>query len=160
MSKQFEKLEEEFNLPSMSDSTEETELVPTQEDVREALEKAKSLEEELDQMDSYDTHDREMDELAEMAIQSHKDLQDLGMNVEIRHAGEIFSSSSQMLKIAVDAKNLKVEKKLRLLRLQLDKMRMDRQNSQDTDNVINGSAQKLDRNELLNMIRKSDSDDK
>jgi hypothetical protein len=101
-----------------------------------------------------------MDELAGLAIQAHKDLQDLGMNVEIRHAGEIFSSSSQMLKIAVDAKNLKVDKKLKLLRLQLDNLRIDRAHSSEESNVIDGSVRKMDRNELLKMLRDSGSDDK
>lgn len=165
MTKQFEQLEDALDLPSLSDAdTEESQtevnIAPTEEDVKTALENAYNLEKELGRIDGRDSHDEEMDELAKMAIDAHKDLQDLGMNVEIRHAGEIFSSSSQMLKIAVDAKNLKMEKKLRLMRLQLDKLRIDKANSQNDDNVINGSAQKLDRNELLEMIRKSDSNDK
>lgn len=71
-------------------------------------------------------HDAEMDELSKMAISAHKELMDLGMNIELRHAGEIFASSTAMLKIAVDAKNAKVDKKLKLLKLQLDKMKIER----------------------------------
>ena len=110
-------------------------------------------------MDHYDTHDQEMDTLAELAVQAHKDLQDLGMNVEIRHAGEIFSSSSQMLKIAVDAKNNKVEKKLKLLKLQLDKMKIDLTFKGD-ETPVEGQAHKLDRNELLKQLKQINDDDK
>ena len=157
MGKQFEKLEEVLDLPPMSI---EEETVPTQDDLQAALDRAKELENEVSKIDGFDKHDEEMDDLAGMAIQAHKDLQDLGMNVEIKHAGEIFASSSQMLKIAVDAKNLKVEKKLRLLRLQLDKMRIDKMmREQDTDS-IDGTATKLDRTELVRMLKEMGPKDK
>jgi hypothetical protein len=105
-SKRFKALEDAFNLPAIEDDKS----APTTEDVWEALENAKNLEKQFNKMDHYDTHDKEMDELSVLAVSAHKDLQELGMNVEIRHAGEIFSSSSQMLKIAVDAKNNKAFK--------------------------------------------------
>jgi hypothetical protein len=151
MSKQFEKLEEAFDLPSITE-------VQTDE-LTAALAHAQEIEKQFDQVNAYDQHDAEMDELANLAIQAHKDLQDLGMNVEIRHAGEIFSSSSQMLKIAVDAKNLKVEKKLKLLKLQMDKMRMDKSSTPD-DRTVDGTAMVLDRNEILRQLRGIGGDNK
>jgi hypothetical protein len=153
MSTKFNKLEEAFDLPSMHEVSE-----TTCEDIQAALEQAKDLEKTFDQIDGYDQHDIEMDELATLAIQAHKDLQDLGMNVEVRHAGEIFSSSSQMLKIAVDAKNNKVEKKLKLLRLQLEKMKLDRATS--NDKTVEGTAVTLDRNEILKQLRQMGGNDK
>lgn len=158
MSKKFEKLEEVLDLPSMH--IEEDIITPTEGDLQKALERAKELENQVSKIDGFEKHDDEMDDLAEMAINAHKDLQDLGMNVEIRHAGEIFSSSSQMLKIAVDAKNLKVEKKLRLLRLQLDKMRIDKMMKQEENDAIDGTATKLDRTELVRMLKEMDPKDK
>lgn len=157
-SKRFKMLEETFDLPSMDESADEAE-VPALEDVAAALEQAKDLEKQFKKMDHYDQHDEEMDELAAMAIDAHKNLQDLGMNVEIRHAGEIFSSSSQMLKIAVDARNSKVDKKLRLLKLQLDKMKIDMAAKKDGD-AVEGTAVKLDRNELLKQLKQINDDDK
>jgi hypothetical protein len=153
MSNKFNKLEETFELPSISEISE-----ATSEDIEAALEHAKDLEKQFDQIDGYDQHDIEMDELADLAIQSHKDLQDLGMNVEVRYAGEIFSSSSQMLKIAVDAKNNKVEKKLKLLRLQLEKMKLDR--IAGNDKTVEGTAVTLDRNEILKQLRQIGTNDK
>jgi hypothetical protein len=154
MSKQFEKLEEAFGLPDMDsvNGTDHTEI-------SKALATAQEIEKEFAKINAYDQHDAEMDELAGLAIQAHKDLQDLGMNVEIRHAGEIFSSSSQMLKIAVDAKNNKVEKKLKLLKLQMEKLRMDRAASQD-DTTVEGTAIVLDRNEILRQLRSTGGDNK
>jgi hypothetical protein len=154
--KRFKTLEDAFNLPSIDDD----ESVPTTEDVAQALADAKNLEKQFNKMDHYDTHDKEMDELAGLAVTAHKDLQELGMNVEIRHAGEIFTSSSQMLKIAVDAKNNKVEKKLRLLRLQLIKMKLDLEYNKDDNPPVEGVATKLDRNELLSQLKQINAEDK
>lgn len=157
-SKRFKMLEETFDLPSIDEAVDEAE-VPSTEEVAAALEQAKDLEKQFKKMDHYDQHDEEMDELASMAIDAHRNLQDLGMNVEIRHAGEIFSSSSQMLKIAVDARNSKVDKKLRLLKLQLDKMKIDIAANKD-GGAVEGTAVKLDRNELLKQLKQINDDDK
>ena len=149
-------LEETFDLPSMD--TDDGDALSVA-DLTAALENAKDLEKQFKQMNHYDLHDREMDDLAKMAIDAHQSLQELGMNVEIRHAGEIFSSSSQMLKIAVDAKNSKVDKKLKLLKLQLDKMKIDLASAKD-NGVVDGTAMKLDRNELLKQLKDISDDDK
>jgi RNase P/RNase MRP subunit p29 len=154
MGKTFNKLEDVFDLPDMDSLAP-----PDANDIKQALEQANNLEKEFDQMNGYDQHDVEMDELAGLAIQAHKDLQELGMNVEVRHAGEIFSSSSQMLKIAVDAKNNKVEKKLKLLRLQLDKMKLDKQTAPE-NTTLDGTAVALDRNEILKQLRQMSGNDK
>lgn len=149
MSKQFDKLEEVLNLPDL----DEVLLQPTSEDIEHALEEAKELEKQFEKINGFDQHDDEMDTLADLAVNAHKDLQDLGMNVEVKYAGEIFSSSSQMLKIAVDAKNNKVEKKLKLLRLQLDKMRLDKMAKEESNNTLDGTAIALDRNEILRQLK-------
>jgi len=155
----FKTLTQTFDLPDLADDETGTVHTPSNDEVMTALSQAKDLEKQFNKMDHYDTHDKEMDELSALAIQAHKDLQDLGMNVEIRHAGEIFSSSSQMLKIAVDAKNNKVEKKLKLLKLQLDKMKIDIASKKEGDSV-DGTAVRLDRNELLKQLRQIPDDDK
>lgn len=157
MSKRFRTLESAFDLDSINDiegkDAEETdEVSSTETDMNAALELAEQIDKQLSAARGRDVHDDEMDELAGLAIQAHKDLQDLGMNVEIRHAGEIFSSSSQMLKIAVDAKNSKVDKKLKMLKLQLDKLKMDRSYKPASVDPIEGKATMLDRNELLKQL--------
>ena len=55
-----------------------------------------------------------MDTYSTEAMKSYKDLMDLGMNVEVRHSGKLFEVASSMLKNAVEAKNAKLEKKLRI----------------------------------------------
>lgn len=166
MAKKWKTLEDTFEIESIEQDEEQAEeqdadasddAEPSEQDVQAALERADEIDRQLGALRGRDEHDEEMDELAKLAVQAHRDLQDLGMNVEIRHAGEIFSSSSQMLKIAVDAKNNKVEKKLRMLRLQLDKLKLDRAAKKDDPNgAIEGKARVLDRNELLQQLKELD----
>lgn len=158
----FSKLEETFDIEVLTDievagntplpDSEDDAL--TDEAITKALSDAELIDEQFRQFRGRDAHDREMDEIAELAIQAHRDLRDLGMSVEIRHAGEIFSSSGQMLKIGLEAKNSKVDKKLKLLKLQLDKMRLENQSSTKSDSAIDGDATLIDRNELLAQVRK------
>jgi len=89
--------------------------------------------------------DVEMDELAKLATDSYTELMSLGMNVEARFSSEIFSTAGQMLGHAITAKTAKVNKKLKMLDLQLKKAKLDN----DGQNAINGVGVSLDRNELL-----------
>ena len=74
------------------------------------------------------------------------------MNVETRHAAEIFGAASNLLGHALTAKKNKIEKKLKVLELQLKKQRLDQQSrSADSDQVaqVQGSATVIDRNALI-----------
>jgi len=148
----------EDDTDSINDATEVD--APSDEDIHAALALANDIDKQLSAARGKDEHDKEMDELADLAIKAHMDLQDLGMNVEIRHAGEIFSSSSQMLKIAVDAKNNKIDKKLKMLRLQLDKLKLDRATKKPDDNPLDVKATLMDRNELLKQLDEINRDAK
>ena len=158
MANRFKTLEDTFNLETAEEDTATIE--PTDDDIHAALALANDIDKQLSAARGKDEHDVEMDHLADLAIKAHMDLQDLGMNVEIRHAGEIFSSSSQMLKIAVDAKNAKVDKKLKMLKLQLDKLKLDRATKHDVDEPLDVKATMMDRNELLKQLSEIERDAK
>ena len=161
MANRFKSLEETFDLnPTETEESQLSDTEITDDDMKAALALADDIDRQLATAKGKDLHDREMDELADMAIKAHQDLQDLGMNVEIRHAGEIFSSSSQMLKIAVDAKNAKVDKKLKMLKLQLDKLKLDRATKPADHNALDIKATLMDRNELLKQLSEIESDAK
>lgn len=126
---------------------------PSPSDVALALQNAKDLEKQLNGANWEKTHDNEMDEISEKALEAHKDLLDLAMNVEIRHAGEIAAVSAQMLKISQDSRISKADKKLKLLRLQVDKYRIDKIVKSDDNNTIDGEAIVIDRNALLKQLQ-------
>ena len=158
MANRFKTLEDTFDIESVEEDTATIE--PTDDDIHAALALANDIDKQLSAARGKDEHDVEMDHLADLAIKAHMDLQDLGMNVEIRHAGEIFSSSSQMLKIAVDAKNAKVDKKLKMLKLQLDKLKLDRSTKTSDKEPIDVKATLMDRNELLKQLSEIETDAK
>lgn len=104
--------------------------------------------------------DQEMDELAALAVSSYRDLTDLGMQVDSRFASEIFSVASNMLGHAITAKTAKMDKKLKMIDLQLKKMRLDQQgkNSEDPDIIPTAQGTVLSRNDLLERILASNKE--
>ncbi len=68
---------------------------------------------------------------------------------------EIFNSASSMLGHAITAKTAKINKKLKMLDLQMKKAQLDAKNAAKTEEIENtplGAGQSLDRNELLKMF--------
>ena len=72
-----------------------------------------------------DISDGELDSLAQRATDAYDDLMDLGMNVEARYSSRIFEVAQSALKNAIDAKSAKIDKKLKMIELQLKKQKMD-----------------------------------
>ena len=105
-----------------------------------------------------DKADRELEDIADRALQSYEDLMDLGMNVESRYSGRVFEVAGSMLKTGLDAKVAKMDKKLKMIELQLKKEKLDRDtvNSGDSDIVSGEGHIVTDRNSLLEKLRNVD----
>jgi hypothetical protein len=101
-----------------------------------------------------DISDNEFDALAQRATDAYDDLMDLGMNVEARYSGRIFEVAGGMLKNAIDAKAAKIDKKLKMIELQLKKQKLD-QDSNENDGVnLNGDGYVIaDRNSLIEKLK-------
>jgi hypothetical protein len=100
-----------------------------------------------------DLGDNELDDLAAKAEAAYDDLMDLGMNVEVRYSSRIFEVASSMLGHAITAKTNKIEKKLKAIDLQMKKYKIDKDNNEDPNDVINGQGYVItDRNELLKKL--------
>jgi hypothetical protein len=156
------KLEELFELASDDDNELTIPLPDVTEEVTEnALTTLDKIEAALPQVRGLEAADSEMDELAEMATSSYKDLMDLGMQVESRFSSEIFNSASSMLGHAITAKTAKINKKLKMLDLQMKKAQLDAKNAAKTEEIENtplGAGQSLDRNELLKMFNSKNNE--
>jgi hypothetical protein len=153
------KLNELFDLPEDGNDMGLTIPIPTnaQEVTTEAMNNLEKIEQALPQVKGLEAADGEMDELASLATSSYKDLMDLGMQVDSRFASEIFNSASSMLGHAITAKTAKINKKLKMLDLQLKKAGLDQKIAGKTEEVEStplGEGQTLDRNELLKMLAK------
>jgi hypothetical protein len=144
------KLESLFDLPSEPDSdvpTDTAESLPVTTDTLATIDK---IEAALPAVRGLEASDGEMDELAKSAMESYNNLMDLGMSVEARFASEIFGVASNMLGHAITAKTAKMNKKLKMIDLQLKKLKMDRDSG--TAEVPTAQGELIDRNELLRQI--------
>ena len=123
---------------------------------QETLATIEKIENALPEVKGLTTTDGEMDELADLAKESFNNLMDLGMQVDSRFSAEIFSVASTMLGHALTAKTAKMQKKLKMIDLQLKKAELDRKLAATKDGEPEktplGTAQVIDRNELLKMI--------
>ena len=101
-----------------------------------------------------DMSDLEMDKLAIEAEESYKNLMDLGMNVDSRYSGRIFEVASN-LKNAIDAKSSKIDKKLKMVDLQLKKLKLDKDGNKDGSPIEESDGFVIsDRNELMKKLLK------
>ena len=146
-----EKNKPEVETPPIRKATEVTDLNNQFEAVAAITQTLPDIQ-ELNELD-----EAELDNLATKAEQAYDDLMDLGMNVEVRYSGRIFEVAGTMLGHAITAKSNKIEKKLKAIDIQLKKYKIDKDNGEDPNDVINGQGYVvLDRNELLRKLGKKE----
>ncbi len=152
------KLEEVFNLPPEpiveplpEDATAQTSVIDLQEKLEEfdkiaaALPKVKGLG---------DLADSELDALAAKAEQAYDDLMDLGMNVDARYGARMFEVAAQMMNAAIVAKSNKIDKKLKMVDLQLKKLAIDKKHGNNAGETVEGEGYILtDRNSILEKLK-------
>jgi hypothetical protein len=155
------KLEALFDLPH---TEEEVDIahpdLPTNRETLAAIDIAiDKIDHALPAVRGLESTDAEMDELAVLAAGSYKELMDLGMQVDSRFASEIFNVASSMLGHAITAKTAKLDKKLKMIDLQMKKMRLDQQQAvldakaePESGAVQQGTGMILSRNDLLERI--------
>jgi hypothetical protein len=157
------KLEELLNLPASKDLIKQEE----KKKQKEAKAQSQPLLRDISEFDKIaaalpavkglgDASDAEFDALAQRATDAYDDLMDLGMNVEARYSGRIFEVAGGMLKNAIDAKAAKIDKKLRMIELQLKKQKLDQESATSEDAGINLNGDGFivsDRNSLLEKLK-------
>lgn len=134
--------------------------------LKESMQEIANIEDKMQGVMDLTKSDTEMDEIATKAMATFEDLMSLGMNVDARAAAPIFEAAGKLMGHAVAAKSSKIDKKLKLMDLELKRRRLEHQinmdnftNGKSSENDIEGSAKVLDRNELLNLIKKGSSND-
>ena len=161
MTKQLEQL---LNLPaSNSDDPTPQEALDFIKDNQDLITEVDSAITKIDAalplVRDLEAGDAELDELAQLAKEKAEDLMDLGLNIDPRFAGVIMQTAGTMLGHAITAKTAKMDKKLRMISLQLQKARLDHQIAKDAksgaadlEEPVDGQGMVLDRNELLKQI--------
>lgn len=164
------KLEDLLNLPEGKEIVEKAEQQESEQKEYEVTEQEKTFRDmaEFDKISAAlpavkglgELADKELNEVADKAMQAYEDLMDLGMNVESRYSGRVFEVAGGMLKTGLDAKVAKLDKKLKMVELQLKKEKMDKDSSATSDDgMINGEGYVVtDRNSLLERLKGIDKD--
>ena len=106
-------------------------------------------------------HIAEADDVYEHALKAHKDLMDLGFNIEPKNAGpNAFAPALKALEIALKASQSKSNKKMEQIRLVMEKDKHDKEMGEgieDGEIVDNGgSSITANRNDLMEKIRKGE----
>ena len=155
------KLEEIFDLPSSSSNSELDNTPVTVEETRQQL---AVIDDAIDKIDAalpavrdLDASDQELDDIAAKATETFENLTDLGFNVDSRYAAELFAVAGTMLGHALTAKTTKLQKKLKVLDLQMKKLKLDADAVKNSgeEAVETAHGQVLSRNDLLEMIKGS-----
>jgi hypothetical protein len=154
------RLEELFDLPPSgcdSETTEPESIPVTQIALKEIDDTIDKIDQALPMVRDLETGDKELDDLAAKAQETFDDLMDLGMNVDSRYASEIFAVAGTMLGHALTAKTAKLNKKLKMVDLQLKKLKMDQDKAgQPADETVETAhGQILSRNDLLERLMAS-----
>ena len=169
------KLEDLFNLPpgpgvTDDQSVEDThdyddEIAENQLVIAETNRAIDKIDMALPTVRDLEASDAEMDDLAKLATDSFTNLMDLAFNVEARFSGPILQSASAMLGHAVTAKMAKMDKKLKMVDLQLKKARLDQNVQKVTPpggaagaDPIEGEGVVMSRNDLLKSILNQSKD--
>jgi len=150
-------LEELFDLPPGGCDSETTTVPATQIQLQEIDDTIDKIDQALPAVRGLDASDAEMDDLANKAQETFDNLMDLGFNVDSRYASEIFAVAGTMLGHALTAKTAKLNKKLKMVELQLKKVKLDSDLSKNSGDEPTQTAhgQVLSRNDLLEMIKGS-----
>jgi len=161
------KLEELLDLPDskqiLKDAQQEDkikhEVVETQESTFRDIAEFDKIEAALPAVKGLgEMADKELNEVADKAMSAYEDLMDLGMNVESRYSGRVFEVAGGMLKTSLDAKVAKMDKKLKMIELQLKKQKLDK-DEVDEGGIVNGEGYVVtDRNSLLEKLKGLDKD--
>lgn len=169
-------MEDALNLPRLSDvlknmspnknieNSNDEEI--SSEEITESLKDMNEIVHKIDAMNITDftKNERTFNQLQEMAIQAHKDCMDAGLDVEARNAGNFLDPAMTGLNIAMEIERSKVERKLKLLRLELEKEKNElyrrkleleekKHNSIEPEKTITNETTRVTNAELMEMLK-------
>lgn len=153
------RLEELLNIEPGIDTVINAESVDAQPvpviDLQDKLEEFDKIASALPRVKGLgDIADSELDALADKAEKAYDDLMDLGMNVEPRYGARMFEVAASMMTQAIAAKSAKIDKKLKMVDLQLKKLAIDKKHGQGDGETVEGQGYIItDRNSILEKLK-------
>lgn len=160
---------DELGLPSLQEALKETaeqnaETQPTDLEVEKMANALQNLDPKdlvVEDVIGVNDHTAETDDIYEMAVKAHKDLLDLGFNIEPKHAGaNAFTPAMKALEIALKASQSKAARKMERIKLMMEKEAHEKEMNQDVEDgeIIESGGQSIvaNRNDLMAKIRKGE----
>jgi len=144
---------EEAQLPLVDNVVPMT--IPDVSEISMQLDIADRIDQALPQVRGLETEDRDLDDYAQQAMDSFGRLMDLGFNMDDRNAGKIFEVASTMMGNAITAKTAKLDKKLKMVELQLKAARLAQTQKPEEESQQNNGELNTDRNAILNLINQN-----
>lgn len=152
------RLEELLNLETPTEPFVEPPVesapAPAEIDLQEKLEEFDKISAALPRVKGLgDISDAELDALAIKAEKAYEELMDLGMNVEARYGARMFEVAANMMNAAITAKSAKIDKKLKMVELQLKKLALDKKNGDGTAPIEGEGYILTDRNSIIAKLK-------
>ncbi len=149
-----------LNIPRLEDALKEfSESLPEVESASKEVDKMAAALGRFDpssldyaDQEGTETHEHEMNDVYQQALKAHKEMLELGYNVEARYAGSVFEPAARFLEIAINASRSKSEQKLKTIKLRLEREKLEadlKKNEDDVIEAVDVSGVLLDRNDLL-----------
>jgi|TARA_Y100000389_G_scaffold32134_1_gene27315 hypothetical protein len=164
----MKKLEELLNMPDSKEIVQKDKEQSSKAEKKHAIIEHENTQRDIAELDKIsaalpqvkglgELADKELNEVAEKSMNAYEDLMDLGMNVEARYSGRVFEVAGNMLKTNLDAKVAKLDKKLKMVELQLKKEKIDKDGGESPDGIVSGEGYVVtDRNSLLEKLKNMD----
>ena len=164
----MKKLEELLNMPDSKEIVQKDKEQSSKAEKKHAIIEHENTQSDIAELDKIsaalpqvkglgELADKELNEVAEKSMNAYEDLMDLGMNVEARYSGRVFEVAGNMLKTNLDAKVAKLDKKLKMVELQLKKEKIDKDGGESPDGIVSGEGYVVtDRNSLLEKLKNMD----
>ena len=164
----MKKLEELLNMPDSKEIVQKDKEQSSKAEKKHAIIEHENTQRDIAELDKIsaalpqvkglgELADKELNEVAEKSMNAYEDLMDLGMNVESRYSGRVFEVAGQMLKTNLDSKVAKLDKKLKMVELQLRKEKLDKDGKPDGESIVQGEGYIVtDRNSLLEKLKNMD----
>ena len=146
-------LEETFNLPPI----DETKIQDLKLDLTNLTALDNQITVNVGGIDPLIEADAELDALHDKAVEGYDSLMDVGMNHPPGTAPGIFEAAVKLLGHAITAKTNKIDKKLKVMGLELKRQQLAGKGELDTDPMIPGNARTLDRNEILRLLNNKET---
>jgi hypothetical protein len=149
-----------LNIPRLEDALKEfSNTLPELETAALEVDKMAAALQKMDSsslnyvdQEGTENHEREMNDVYQQALKAHKEMLELGYNVESKYAGSVFEPAARFLEIAINASKSKSEQKLKTIKLRMEREKLDADLKKTDEEVIDAvdvSSVLLDRNDLL-----------